>query len=345
MRAVKINETTRIGIIGLGKMGISHLSIANTHSGVKVLGACDASGFITSGLAKVCRIPLFNDYHQMLNSCDLDAVIVATPTSSHKKIVSDCLRKGLHVFVEKPFCLKLDEGKEMVNDAVKRNVVNQVCFHNKFIVKFQKVKDYLDSNLIGDIYHIIGEAYGPVVLKPKGMTWRTQKSEGGGCLHDYASHVLDLMIDYVGVPSGAGGTVLQKIYSREVEDAVFSTLYYPKGLTGRLSVNWSEETYRKMSTQLTLFGKKGKIIVDRQECKIYLKEYNKQHQLDKGWNILNTTELTRPVWFYLRGEEYSAQLDYFIQSIKSNRTKNTVNSFESALQTDSVIEMLIQNAK
>ena len=339
------NLKIKTGIIGLGKMGMSHFSIINTHPDVCVSGACDASGFMTGGMSKVCNTPFFNDYKKMLEDCDLDCVLIATPTSSHKKIVSDCLEKNLHVFVEKPFCLEIQDGQAMVQAAKQKKMVNQVGFHNKFIGTFSKVKEFIEHSLIGDVYHICGEAYGPVVLKPKGMTWRTQKSEGGGCLHDYASHVIDLMNYYVGCPIAVGGTVLQKIYSKEVEDAVFSTLYYTNGLTGRVSVNWSEETYRKMSTSITLFGKKGKIVVDRQECKIYLKEQNLKFKLDKGWNVLYTTELTQPVWFYLRGEEYSAQIDYFIQSIKQNRISNAINSFESALQTDSVIGMLIKDAK
>lgn len=232
----------------------------------------------------------------------------------------------------------------MVDAAQAKQVVNQVGFHNKFIGAFRKVKEFVDAGLIGEIYHICGEAYGPVVLKAKGKTWRTKKSEGGGCLHDYASHVIDLMNYYVGPPNGVAGTVLQKIFSRDVEDAVFSTLYYPDGLTGRLSVNWSEETYRKMSTLITLQGKKGKIIVHRQECKVYLKEPSSRFNLEDGWNVLYTTELTEPVWFYLRGEEYSAQIDYFVNCIKSNRISGNLNSFQSALQTDTVIDMLINDA-
>jgi len=52
-----------------------------------------------------------------------------------------------------------------------------------------------------------------------------------------------------------------------------------------------------------------------------------------------TTELPSAVWFYLRGEEYSAQLDYFIQAISQKRTEN-VNSFQNAAETDRVIGML-----
>lgn len=334
----------KAGVIGLGKMGMSHYAILNTHPDVDVGGVCDSSSFMTGCMSRVSDARFFNDYEAMLESCELDCVMIATPTSSHKKIVGDCLRKGLHVFVEKPFCLDVNQGKEMVEAAKARRVVNQVGFHNKFIGTFQKVKEFLDAQLIGDIYHIHGEAYGPVVLKAKGRTWRTQKAEGGGCLHDYASHVIDLMNYYVGAPTAVRGTVLQRVFSREVEDAVCSTLHYSNGLAGRLSVNWSEETYRKMSTMITLYGKKGKITVDRQECKVYLKEQNAQFNFEAGWTVLYTTDLTRPVWFYLRGEEYSAQIDYFVRSVKTGNVAGNINSFETALQTDRVIDMLMKDA-
>ena len=333
----------KAGIIGLGKMGISHYSILNTHPDVEVVGVCDSSGFIVRCLSKLSDAQYFNDYQKMLDSCCLDFVMIATPTSSHKKIVCDCLERGLHVFVEKPFCLDIEHGQEMVDLALKKKVVNQVGFHNKFVGAFCKAKDIVAKKMIGEIYHITGEAYGQVVLKPKGTTWRAKKSEGGGCLHDYASHVIDLLIHYVGTPETVSGTILKKIYSRDVEDAVYSTLSFPQGVSGQLAVNWSDETYRKMSIQVTIYGRKGKIVVERQECKIYLRE-DGENGLKKGWNILYTTELTKPVWFYLRGEEYSSQIDYFIKCVKGERGEN-VNSFQSAHKTDMVINMLLKDAR
>lgn len=332
------------GIIGLGKMGISHYSILNTHPEVRVAAVCDSSAFLTGGLSKLSDVATFNDYREMLDSCELDCAIVATPTSSHKAIVNDCLSRDLHVFAEKPFCLNAEECREVLQHAVARLVVNQVGYHHRFIGTFQRVKEFIDAGTIGDIYHICGEAYGPVVVKPKGMTWRTFKAEGGGCLHDYASHVIDLMNYYVGPPTSISGTVLQRVFSREVEDAVFSTLHYSKDLSGRLSVNWSDETYRKMSTIITLYGKRGKIIADRQECKVYVREARPELNLAEGWNVLYTTDLTAPVWFYLRGEEYSAQIDYFVRRISEKQSAGNLNSFENALQTHNVIGMLTQDA-
>jgi predicted dehydrogenase len=333
----------RAGIIGLGKMGISHLSILNVHPDVKTVGVCDTSAFVTGCMEKVSDLVFYSDYRKMLRECRLDCVMVATPTSSHATILNDCLEQGIHVFVEKPFCLSLAEGESLASLAEEKKVVNQVGYHNKFIGTFTKVKELLDKKALGDLYAIHGESYGPVVLRAKGSTWRSQKKEGGGCLHDYTSHVVDLMNYYVGVPERVGGTILKKVFSNDVEDAVYSSLFYKSGIAGQLSVNWSESSYRKMSTMITLQGTKGKIVADRQELKIFLNEKNPDFGLDAGWTLYNITELTPPVWFYLRGEEYSLQIDYFVDCV-SGKNERGLNSFRSALDTDRVIDMLTQDA-
>jgi predicted dehydrogenase len=197
---------------------------------------------------------------------------------------------------------------------------------------------------LGDLVHFTGEAYGPVVTKDKGGTWRSVPEEGGGCLFDYASHVINLIQEIIGHPLKAKGSQLKKIYSRDVEDAVYSILTLENGLSGVLSVNWSDETYRKMATSLTIFGKKGKIICDATEIKIYLKEPDSREKLEKGWTIKYITEFAIPVNFYLRGEEYSAQIDNFVDCILKGR-QTEINSFRQGLLTDTVIELIIADSK
>jgi predicted dehydrogenase len=228
--------------------------------------------------------------------------------------------------------------------ALRKGLVNQVGFHNQFIGTFRELKRLLAQKVLGELVHFCGEAYGPVVTKEKGATWRSSPEEGGGCLYDYASHVINLIQEVIGRPVKIYGTILKSIYSEGVEDAVYSLMKLQNNISGTLLVNWSDETYRKMSTTLTILGKNGKIICDATEIKIYLKEPFPAEKLVKGWTIKYITEFAIPVNFYLRGEEYSAQIDYFIDCIKNN-SQVKYNSFEQALYTDQVIEMIVENAK
>jgi predicted dehydrogenase len=331
-------------IIGLGKMGLSHAAIVNAHPDVEMVAVCDSSTLVLDAFNKFSVVNTYSDYKEMIEKESLDFVLIATPTRFHYPMVKYALEKGLHVFCEKPFCLSTEEGDEVAMLANKKELVNQVGYHNHFIGTFNELKRLLKSNVLGDLVHFSGEAYGPVVTKEKVNTWRSKPEEGGGCLNDYASHVINLIQEIIGRPVKASGSHLKSIYSKGVEDAVYGTLTLENGLSGLLSVNWSDETYRKMSTSITVQGKKGKISCDATEIKIFLKEASKKEGLDKGWTIRYITDFAIPVAFYLRGEEYSAQIDYFVDCIKNNKQALN-NSFEQGLYTDNVIEMIIEDYK
>jgi predicted dehydrogenase len=251
----------------------------------------------------------------------------------------------MHVFVEKPLSLEPGQSKKLADLSKAARRVNQVGYHNRFIGTFREAKRLVSAGALGDVYHISGSAFGQVVIRPKsGGTWRSKKSEGGGCLHDYASHVVDLMNFIVGPPETVLGAHLRSIYSKDVEDAVYATFRYPNGGSGQLETNWSDETHRKMSTTITLFGTNGKIVVDRQECRVFLKQGADFEHYPAGWTIRYITDLQAPVAYYLRGEEYSAQIDSFIASVEAGSGENE-NSFQSAYETDRAIDMIFQAAQ
>lgn len=334
----------KAGIIGLGKMGLSHAAIVSPHPSVEMVAVCDTSSIVLDGFKKFSKVNVYHDYIKMIDTEKLDFVVIATPTRFHYKMVRYALEKGIHTFCEKPFSLTSGEGQELVNLAEQKNLVNQVGYHNHFIGTFRELKRLLQAGVLGTLVHFTGEAYGPVVTKEKGGTWRSVPEEGGGCLFDYASHVLNLVQEIVGKPVKASGSQLKRIFSKDVEDAVYSILTLESGLSGILSVNWSDETYRKMATSVTVLGKKGKIICDATEIKIYLKEADNRENLAKGWTIKYITDFAIPVNFYLRGEEYSAQIDNFVDCILKGK-QTEVNTFQQGLTTDRVIELIIADSK
>jgi scyllo-inositol 2-dehydrogenase (NADP+) len=278
----------------------------------------------------------------MIESAKLDCVFVATPSSSHFEAASYALEQGLHVFVEKPLCLEPADSKRLADLARQQRRANQVGYHNRFIGTFQETRRLVQAGALGDIYHVGGTAFGQVVIRPKsGSTWRSKKSEGGGCLHDYASHVVDLMNFVAGPPSRVASAQLKSIYSKDVEDAVYASFVYPNGANGTLETNWSDEAYRKMSTTIVIQGTNGKIVADRQECRVYLKQGAEFENYPAGWTVRYITELQPPVNFYLRGEEYSAQIDAFISAVQQGSPEHE-NSFASAYETDRIIDLIMK---
>jgi hypothetical protein len=100
-----------------------------------------------------------------------------------------------------------------------------------------------------------------------------------------------------------------------------------------------------MSTKITIWGANGRVFADRQECQVYLRAPSDAlPELSAGWTVRYTTDLTPPAWFYLRGEEYSAQVDHFVRCIE-DRSRENISTFASALGTDRFVALLLQDAE
>jgi scyllo-inositol 2-dehydrogenase (NADP+) len=334
----------RTAMVGLGKMGLSHLAILRAHPAIDLVAGCDATAYLTDILEKHTGLKCYADFDRMLDAEKLDALVVATPSKLHAAMVGKALERGLHLFCEKPFVLDVADGERLIATARDKGLVTQVGYHYRFVGAFKEAARLVKSGALGTVHHVRAEAYGPVVLRAKGGTWRSAKSEGGGALYDYACHAIDLVNFIAGTPVAVSGVVRQNVFSRDVDDEVYGTLHFEGGASGQLSVNWSDESFRKMSTKISVWGTNGRLTADRQECQLYLREPQPALPgVDKGWTVRYTTDLTKPVWFYLRGEEYSAQIDYFAASVAAQR-RDGENSFESALGADRVVAMLLAEA-
>jgi predicted dehydrogenase len=278
----------------------------------------------------------------MIDKMNLDFVIIATPTIYHADAIKYAIKNGVHIFVEKPFTLNPQEGREIIDMLQGKNLVNQVGYVIRFSDVFLKVKEFLSSGLIGELLSFKMEMYGPTLLKSSKSSWRSKRESGGGCLYDFASHSVDMINYLMGPPKKVVGSVLKSIYSASVEDAVSSTFIYPDNLTGVLMANWSEASYRKPNFRIELFAKDGKIIADMHAIKLFLKEDKEGGELTKGWNTLYVTDFSKPVRFYVRGGEFTSQLDYFIDCVSSGNPGEMCN-FEDGLSTDTTMDMIFSD--
>ena len=175
--------------------------------------------------------------------------------------------------------------------------------------------------------------------KSNGDSWREKRENGGGVVFEMGSHLIDLNNYLFGPAEKVGGTVLNTVFSKKVEDIVSSTIFHKDGLAGTLLVNWSDESYRKPMINIEIFGSKGKIVVDFYGYKIYLMEENNSLNMRKGWNIFKLPDVITPVPFYVRGNEFTRQLYYFIDLVCKKET-NSICDFNDGLRAQEIIEML-----
>jgi predicted dehydrogenase len=339
-----LEKKLRAGFIGFGRMGITHFSILNTNPLVEVVSIADTSNNMRNILQKYLNVKTYADYRQMISESQLDFIIISTPTDSHAEVIWHALDHGLHVFTEKPLAMTPEESEDIVAQLEGKNIVNQVGYVNRFNEVFMEVKSLLEKNIIGELKSFTSEMFGATVLKGSSSSWRSKHKTGGGCMYEFASHCIDLVVFFLGAPEKVAGSVLKSIYSTGVEDMVTSTFIYNKDVSGTITVNWSDESYRKPTNIVTFFGTKGRIVADKHAYKIYLKEDNPENGYHKGWNNRYITDFAKSVRVYLRGNEFTRQLDSFVDAI-ANGEYDTLSGFKDAYQTDLLMDKIRMDAQ
>ncbi len=334
----------RIGIVGAGRMGITHYSIINSNPKVDIVAVADTSKLVLSLMNKYLKgVKTFTDYKDLMKLDTLDAILVCTPPNLHFPIIQEAGRKGIHVFSEKPFTTDYNEAKQLTELYESLQLVNQVGYVNRFNDVFLKVKEFVSQGVIGEIIRFKSEMFSCTISRPdKGSGWRATRENGGGAVFEMAAHAIDLVNFLIGAPDKIIGSSLNKIYSKYVEDAVSSTFLYNDGKSGTIYINWSDESYRKPTNKIEIFGSKGKIVADQHSLKVYLKVSNEEYKLRNGWNTLYITDIFKPVQFYVRGNEFTRQLYHFIDCIEGKEKVNHC-TFRDGFNTINVINEIFND--
>ena len=334
----------RVGIIGFGRMGITHYSIINTHPAVEMTAIADTSNMMLNMIKKYLPgVKMYEDYNNLLKSGLVDAVIVCTPSSMHYDVCKLACEQGVNVFCEKPFTTDPKLATDLADMFEKKGLVNQVGYVYRFDSVFKKVKDLLEQGIIGRMVHINAQFLSATISKQQPEKgWRSKRENGGGCTYEMGSHVIDLMEFFFGKPQKILGSMTNKVYSEAVEDITDVEMVYDGGVTANIHVNWSDYTYRKPMLKLDFHGTKGKIQADLYGYKVFLREENKEAGLPEGWSSVPMNMIPDPCPFYVRGTSFTNQLYAFADAVKEASVSKGC-SFRAASDTQKVIHTIFDN--
>ena len=145
----------KVGVIGTGHLGQHHVRVYHELAECELVGIADINEQIVSDMGKKYDVPAYTDYHELLDK--VDAVSVATPTSTHGAITLDAIAKGCHVLVEKPISDNLESADEMIKAAKDAGVILQVGHIERFnpgvlaMAKYVNQPRFLESNRLGPL--------------------------------------------------------------------------------------------------------------------------------------------------------------------------------------------------
>ncbi len=252
----------KVGVVGLGKMGILHAGIISSITDASVTAICERERYLVAA-AKVLlpkRIAFYKDHLKMVTEEQLDAVYVTTPIGTHVPIVNDLLksRADLSLFVEKPLAASYEQAKAACEAATRSNGVYMVGFQKRFSPVFREAKQLIEQNSIGPPIFFRSYCFSSDGLR-EGSAWRFRKN-AGGVLLDSAPHLLDILIWFFGDPTTTAA-VMKHVCSSEVKDYVHAIMSYDSGLQGHIDACWSIPNFRLPEFLIEVYGRNGILTV------------------------------------------------------------------------------------
>ena len=258
-------DKVRIGIIGMGNMGRFHAN--DLLDGKVARGELTAVGSTSPDKLKEYEekgVKVFGSGEEMIDSGEIDALVVATPHYQHVTLGMAALDAGLHLMVEKPIAAHKADAERLIAKAEeKTDLVFAAMFQLRVEPRYEKIREIVRSGELGDLMRVIwimtdwfrSEAY----FQSGG--WRaTWKGEGGGVLLNQCLHQLDAMQWIAGMPNKVRSEVgVGKWHDIEVEDDVTCYMEFPGGATG-IFLSSTGET--PGSNRFELAGTKGRLLLE-----------------------------------------------------------------------------------
>ncbi len=182
----------RVGLLAYGAIGDEHNRALGATAGLRLTAVCDTNPErLAAALALSPEIQTFVDATEMLNSGEIDLVVVSTPPNSHYSWAKAALTRGLNVVLEKPMALTTEQCDELIALSAQVDRLLVVYQNRRYDSDFVTLKNAIDSGLIGEVFHY--ESFVGGYSKPCSF-WHSMADVSGGAIFDWGSHFIDQVL-------------------------------------------------------------------------------------------------------------------------------------------------------
>ena len=300
-----------VGVVGAGRIGKLHINnIKNMpHVRLKTVSDIYAEGlkdwFMTSGAEK-----LTEDYRELVNDPEIDAVFICTSTDTHVEIILEAANAGKHIFCEKPISFSEEETLKAYEAVQKAGIKFQVGFNRRYDRNFYKVKQLVEEKVIGDLHVLKITSRDP---NPPSLDY---VSRSGGIFMDMTIHDFD-MARYI------SGSEVEEVYAQgatlidpkigelgDVDTAII-TLKFANGAMG--VIDNSRQAVYGYDQRLEAFGSKGSAQVN--------------NETESRVDLLSKNGVTgdNPLYFFLEryNDAFIREVEEFLDAIMYNKEIRT----------------------
>lgn len=233
------NRTLRVGLIGAGGIGRTHLASYGRVREAQVVAIADIHGDAAQAAAQQAGAQAFREVEEMLERVELDAVDICTPPSAHLEAALLAIERGLHILCEKPLAHHPDAARQMVRAAEEKGVKLMTAFCHRFHPPIAALKRLIEAGELGEVVMFRNRFAGP--FKGVEERWFSDKEvAGGGVLMDTSVHSIDLFRFLVGEVARVQAVTRQTNPAiSKVEDTAIALLSTSDNRMGVVEASWS----------------------------------------------------------------------------------------------------------
>ena len=205
----------------------------------------------------------YTDASELIEDPDVNAVYIATPTSSHATFAIMAMRAGKPCYIEKPLAASYNDCIRINRISEQTGVPCFVAYYRRYLPYFQKVKEIIESGTIGNVVNVqVRFSVPPRDLdfqSGKEMPWRLQPDiAGGGYFYDLAPHQIDLLQNLFGVITRAHGYPANRAHLYQAEDTLSACFFFESGIPG--SGSWCFVGHESAKEDcIEVIGEKGSL--------------------------------------------------------------------------------------
>ena len=283
--------TVRVGVIGYGYWGPNLLRNMAETRGAQVVACSDLDpDRLAVARNRYPTLRTTTDYQDLLGDDGIDAVLVATPVSTHFHLTKEALGAGKHVLVEKPLAPCVAQCQELADLAAARNLMLLVDHTFLYTGAVRKIKELIDAGELGDIYY-----YDAVRINLGLFQHDTN------VIWDLAPHDVSIMAHLLHKTPESVSAVGASHVNERVENIAYLTMLFQNQLLAHVHVNWLAPA----KVRRTIIGGSKKMVVyDDMDMSEKVKVY------DSGAHLCNDPEhIYRTMVEYRTGDMYAPKLD------------------------------------
>ncbi len=327
----------KMGVIGCGYWGPNLIRNFHNNPEVEIVAIADIdSDRLTRVGGLYPNATQTADHRDIVNDPSVDAVVVATPVSSHYPLGMDVLQSGKHLFLEKPMAASAEECRRLNDAADKGGLVIMVGHTFLFAPAVRKIKALMADGDLGDIYYVsITRVNLGIFQKDVNVVW------------DLAPHDVAMLNHLFGanptVVSATGRSYVQ--VEKGIEDVAFVTLEYPGRQIAHIHVSWLDPNKIR---QMTFVGSRKMLVYDDVSPTEKIKVYDKGVEIQPHYDSFGEFQLQ------LRsGDIFSPRVDmaeplkieaqHFVDVIKGDA--EAITSGQQGLEVVEVLEKACQSIK